>query len=204
MKNSSWKMVCLAILLLLVSYYFLSPKDNGIDQNSITTQVAQQTIESSKLPEKEKPENWRYLEKTDKMGRHIKMASTSSINSLFENSSLSAGFLHLRIHTQYGKGIMLGAGFGGEFSTDDKNCKVLVRFDEGKPEWYKTSKPSDDDADTLFIQDYSKFVAQLKNAKKVLIEAPFYNKGKRILEFNVEGLKWESNPPKKKKSKEIA
>jgi len=42
----------------------------------------------------------------------------------------------------------------------------------------------------LFIGNYNSFVAELKKAKTLRIEALFFSQGSRIFEFEVAGLKW--------------
>jgi hypothetical protein len=42
----------------------------------------------------------------------------------------------------------------------------------------------------LFIDNEARFVAQLKKARRLRVEATFYQEGSRGIEFNVEGLQW--------------
>jgi len=43
----------------------------------------------------------------------------------------------------------------------------------------------------LFIHPEPKFIAHAKIAKKMIVEAEFYQEGMQDMEFNTAGLKWE-------------
>lgn len=177
------------------------PSVRGHEQASQPT-AEQKQAGTQKPPETEKPENWTYIDSPDKMGRgSIKWASTSSVNTIsfdFPYSRPQHGTLALRTHPQYGKNVILSIE-RGQFLTGIDGCKVLARFDNGKPRSFWANGPTDHSTTTIFISDYSRFVASLKRARKVMIEAPFFQEGNQVLEFNVEGLQWETAPSGRKK-----
>lgn len=164
--------------------------------------TAQRQAGSQQPPDTEKAENWAYTDSPDKMGRgSIKSAFTSSVNTIsfdFPYSGPQHGTLALRTHPQYGKDVILRIE-RGQFLTGIDGCKVRVRFDDGKPQSFWGNGPADHSTTTIFISDYSRFVASLKRAKKVMIEAPFFQEGNQVFEFNVEGLQWETAPSGRKK-----
>lgn len=45
--------------------------------------------------------------------------------------------------------------------------------------------------DVIFLNNSKKFINNLKKSKKVMIEATFFDAGSKVIEFDVEGLKWE-------------
>jgi len=96
--------------------------------------------------------------------------------------------LQLRSHPQWGKNVILGVE-RGQFLCRRDECRVLVRFDNGKAESYNAVGPADHSTDTIFIRDYDYFVRRLLKAKRLRIEATFYREGNRIIEFDVSGLK---------------
>lgn len=147
-----------------------------------------------------RPSNWRYTDEPDKMGRGaVKTAATTSVNTIsldFPYQGAQHGTLMLRTHPEHGKDVMLLVE-RGQFLTGVYGCEVLVRFDESRPVRFRATGPADHSTTTLFIQGYPKFVAGLRGAQKVMIEAPFYQAGDQIFEFDVGGLEWEAPAPKK-------
>lgn len=163
--------------------------------------VEQKGVEPRVVSEAAKPANWEYYESQDEMGRGtIKMARTRSTNTLsfdFPYAGPQHGTLTVRSHPRYGKDIMLSIE-KGQFLTGIDGCKVLVRFDNDKPQSFWANGPSDHSTTTIFISGFSKFVAALRKSERVMIEAPFYHQGNQILQFSVGGLKWEVDVRKKK------
>jgi hypothetical protein len=76
----------------------------------------------------------------------------------------------------------------GAFNTKDDSCRV--RFDNNKPAYYKVYFRG---SEYYYIMGFYKkdtLISLLKKAKKMLIEVDIDKVGKRLLEFDVEGLKW--------------
>lgn len=145
-------------------------------------------------PVTEKEQSWDYRNSTDKMGRgETKMAAICSSNTVsfgFPYQGEQHGTLLLRAHPKFGKDVILSVD-KGQFQTGIDGCEVTVRFDEGKPMSFTGVGPESMDTETLFISGYSRFLTNLKKAKKVMIEAPFFQEGTKVFEFNVSGLKWQ-------------
>lgn len=70
------------------------------------------------------------------------------------------------------------------------NSSLNVRFDEWKVETIWFNEPSDSSSDAIFIKWEAAFIAKLKKAKKVAIEATFYNNWNHTMVFNVEWVKF--------------
>lgn len=136
---------------------------------------------------------WEYRESPDEMGRGtVKQALVLSLNEVqfnFPYHGAQRGFLHLRIHPKYGKDVILSVK-KGQFLCGINNCQVAVRFDNGKAQNFTAVGPADHDTTTLFIRGYDRFLAGARKAKKVYIEAQFYQQGTRVFEFDISGLKW--------------
>lgn len=66
----------------------------------------------------------------------------------------------------------------------------MVKFDDAKPVRFTAVGPADYSSDTLFIRNTSRFVASARKAKKVQIEATFYQDGDRQFEFPIQNLAW--------------
>jgi hypothetical protein len=65
---------------------------------------------------------------------------------------------------------------------------VNVRFDDGKASQFSGVPPESNDSTVVFIQNYQRFLGGLTKAKRVRIEATFFQQGSRVMEFNTAGL----------------
>ncbi len=136
---------------------------------------------------------WQYHESPEKMGRGtVKLSTVRSLNEVefdFPYRGRQRATLQLRIHPKYGKDVTLAVE-KGQFLCGFRNCQVSVRFDNGKVQNFSAVEPADHSTTMLFIRGYDKFLAGARKAKKVYIEAQFYQQGMRVFEFDISGLKW--------------
>jgi len=136
---------------------------------------------------------WQYNEFSEKMGRGtVKSATVRSLNEVqfgFPYSGDQRGTLHLRIHPKHGKDVVLSIE-KGQFLCGIYNCQVAVRFDDGKAQNFTAVGPADHSTTMLFLRGYDRFLAGARKAKKVYIEAQFYQQGTQVFEFDISGLKW--------------
>jgi len=198
-----WGCMALSAIILIALFATVkgpgtttAPKDAGVNPAG----VAEKPFAEPKAPEPgqaapepAKIENWSYSERDDDMGRgKIKSATCTSTNTLSFGMPYDGpqhGELVLRRHPEFGKDVILRIE-RGQFLTGIDGCDIKVRFDEGKIMTLWANPPADHSTESVFISGYSKFVANLKKAKKVRIQSPFYQEGNQTLEFNVEGLVW--------------
>ena len=158
--------------------------------------------------EADDPVTWLYDERQDPMGRgaikYALVVSTNAVTFDFPYGGPQEAILQLRTHPTYGKDVILRL-FRAQFlcHTYDDSCRVTMRFDGGKPQSFSAVGPDDHSTSTLFIQGYDRIVPQLKKAKKLQVEAMFYRDGRRVFEFDVAGLTWETpaKPTVKPKAK---
>lgn len=136
---------------------------------------------------------WRYDESTEQMGRGtVKHAQVKSLNEVvfdFPYRGDQRGTLTLRAHPKFGKDVILSVE-KGQFLCGIDECAVAVRFDDGKAQNYSAVGPADHSTTSLFIRGHDRFVTAAKKAKRVSIEAQFYQQGNRVFEFDIAGLKW--------------
>jgi hypothetical protein len=136
---------------------------------------------------------WEYEEHAEKMGRGtVKFATVRSLNEVefdFPYRAPQRATLELRTHPKYGKDVILSIE-KGQFLCGIQSCKVSVRFDNGKVQNYSANEPADHRSTILFLRGYDRFLASARQAKKVYIEAMFYQEGTRVFEFDISGLKW--------------
>lgn len=136
--------------------------------------------------------SWVYTLEDDPMGRGIihfaTVKSKNSVNFGFPYSGEQYATLWVRRHPQYGNDIYLQVE-KGQFLIGYDGKNFAVRFDE-KPVMKFWAVESDDHSTTIaFMKGYDRFVRELKTAKTVRIEAPFYQEGSRVFEFDVSGFK---------------
>lgn len=74
------------------------------------------------------------------------------------------------------------------------DCKIQVRFDDGKPMDFPGSPSADHDSTIVFLKDAQRFINAASKAKQILVQANIYQAGSPILEFHsgkpLESLEW--------------
>jgi hypothetical protein len=85
------------------------------------------------------------------------------------------------------------------------SAPIHARFNECKPQRFDVVQTTDYKTDRVGIVDeeYDRFIKQLRRAKRVQIEATFFQEGTRVFEFDVEGLssEWVSEPKREARPK---
>jgi hypothetical protein len=136
---------------------------------------------------------WQYSEDEDDMGRgKVKMAIIQSSNQVrfdFPYNGAQRGRLILRSHPKHGKDVIFGIE-KGQFLCHLDGCNLEVKFGEGKPIKFHATAPSDNSTESVFIQNFDRFLANAKKADSIKIEATFYQEGNQVFEFKTAGLKW--------------
>lgn len=79
----------------------------------------------------------------------------------------------------------------GQFICHYDNCTVRVKFDDGAIRSFGMAESSSGNSNILFFNSYGTFTSSLKKAKRVKVEAQYYQRGREVLEFDVAGLKWD-------------
>lgn len=140
--------------------------------------------------------SWKYREAKDEMRNKTSyFASKSSNNSLELSFPYQGGsnlILTLRKHSEYGNDVMFSIS-KGQFSCRIDGCNISVKFDDGNIEKYEVSESESGSNDVLFIsgnKNMKKFMDKLKNAKKMVVEAPIYDHGRAQFTFDTQGLEW--------------
>jgi hypothetical protein len=87
--------------------------------------------------------------------------------------------------------VLLSVSKGLFMISYDSSESIKVKFDDNESEYYTYNSPTDGSSDVIFIDNSKRFLKKLKSSKKVLIETTFYNEGNKVIEFDVEGLKWD-------------
>ncbi|MEJ2119088.1 MAG: hypothetical protein P8Y36_14920 [Alphaproteobacteria bacterium] len=79
----------------------------------------------------------------------------------------------------------------GQFGCGPTECKVKVKLDHGKPFYKSFFFPDDGSTDKVLTPSSYDFLSKILSAKTLYVEVPIYQSGQQVLQFNVEGLKWE-------------
>lgn len=136
----------------------------------------------------ERPQHWNYYKEDEPMGGKTYMAQIASLNQVsfsFPYQGRQHAVLTLRTHPQYGKGVILSLQKGQFLCSSYDGCKVAVRFDEGKTSHYSATGAADHSADTIFIDNYERFVSHMLKAGMLRISATVYHEGSPVFEFNI-------------------
>lgn len=185
------------ILLGIVAVPFiviLVGKLAGPDKSgtNATTPTATTQNAASAQPTEQKPvSSWRYAADPDSMGKGtIHFAGNESTNTLsfkFPYTGEQHATLSLRKHPRQGSDVLIAIE-RGQFVCGIDRCNVLVRFDDGDSMRFNAVGPSDHSSTALFITPFDKFYTRMLKAKRVRIEADFYQEGTRMMDFDVSGF----------------
>ncbi len=157
---------------------------------SSASQESTEVVEDT--PEEPEP-NWKYEEHADKMtgdkSYYAICESTNAIEFDFPYNGGSTMGIQVR---NMGKGndVLITISKGQFMSNYDNSEFLRAKFDDEQPMNLSYIETADHSSDVIFIASANKFIAKLKTAKKLMLEAPFYNSGRQIGEFNLEGLEW--------------
>ncbi|MBL0162174.1 MAG: hypothetical protein IPP82_00630 [Xanthomonadales bacterium] len=122
---------------------------------------------------------------TSAVTRFALVSSTNTVNFQSPYSGPQHGTLLIREHPRHGKNIVMSIERGQILCRSYADCNVLVRFDDQKPTTYSGIGPADNSSESVFIRNYSQFIASLKKAKRVRISTNIYQEGAPVFEFDV-------------------
>lgn len=146
-------------------------------------------------PETVTGQQWRYNVVEEEMtGGKRKMAAVESTNTVefdFPYSGSQHGHLTLRTDPRHGKDVIFRIEKGQILCPSYQGCSVQVRFDDEKPSNFAASGAADHSSDVIFLDDYARFLAKLKKAKRVRLAVNIYQQGTPVFEFDVSGFSFD-------------
>ncbi len=164
------------------------------DRQAQTAAVKEAAAASAKTEEATE-RTWSYRSDIDQVTRKpAKLAEITSLGTQDLHWPYGPGIaarIVLQRHPRYGLGALVFIDKGQILCTSYQACGIMVRFDDRPPAKYFANRPSDGSSEAVFIQNYGKFLSELKRSQKVLIELPLYQDGARTWEFKVAGLSWQ-------------
>lgn len=173
--------------------------DDGTPAASTTTSAAPATVPESAAaapggtpPTPQPGAQWHYSQDEDPMAKgtayHAAVLSTNTVNFTFPYSGPQHATLALRTHPRYGKDVIFRIERGQLLCRSYEDCTILVRFDDGKAQSFSAVGAADNSTETIFIRNYSRFVASMQKAKTVRISVEVYQQGAPVFEFDVSGF----------------
>ena len=132
---------------------------------------------------------WVYSQNKDEMrGTVTHLAGIQSTNMVafdFPYNGGSSLVLMVRNNPSAGKDVMLMIT-KGQFHCEYEGCTVVIKFDDEKPKTFQASHYEGGTPDALQISPYKTLVQKLKKHKTMIIEAPFFQGGRRQFTFSLE------------------
>ena len=158
-----------------------------------TPSTPAESVTASSKPPPEVPSAWRYSSTTDEMRGlttdHAELTSDNTLDFALPYAGGSQGELDLR-RTAGAPEVMLQIDKGQFLCSPFMGHVVSVRFDDGAVQRFGCSGSSDGDTKVTFISPAARFVKALKASRRVMIEAEFFQEGRRQLIFTSAGLNW--------------
>lgn len=135
---------------------------------------------------------WSYHKSVDPMTsaatRTANIASENAVNFGFPYQGAQHGTLIIRDHPSHGKDVILKIERGQILCQSYQDCEIRIRFDEGSATTWRAVGPSDNSSTTIFLRNQATFRQRMRSAKVVRIQAPIYEEGIPIFEFQVGGF----------------
>lgn len=175
--------------ILCVATFLVIAVASGSDVDETKTNASNETTKGQEQPKSK----WSYSEKEDKMsGTKQFFATTVSTNKVKFKFPYDGGSeFYLIVRNLGKKNELLFQVSKGQIMPSILNSEhCRIKFDDGEPMDVNYSMPADASSDLIFLDKSTQLIQNLKTAKKVMIEVPYYDEGRQIAEFDVEGLEW--------------
>jgi hypothetical protein len=134
---------------------------------------------------------WHYNVSEEKMTGGLRrtavVESTNTVEFGFPYSGAQNGRLILRTESRDKDG-MFRIEKGQILCTSYDGCTVQVRFDDDKPSSFSATTAADHSSDVVFLNDYNRFLAKMRKAKRVRISLDVYQNGRPVFDFDVSGF----------------
>jgi hypothetical protein len=154
--------------------------------------AVQNTEPSASESRSSPPSAWKYQEYEDEMSGKQAIQAVVTSNNTVNFSSPYRGAQHARLviraHPRHGTDVILHIEKGQFLCSSLNKCELLVRFDEQQARKFAAVEPADRSSTSLFISPTARFLTALQKAKRVQIEATFYQEGSRVFAFDVSDL----------------
>ncbi|MHA6719693.1 hypothetical protein ACX40Y_09595 [Sphingomonas sp. RS6] len=136
---------------------------------------------------------WSYSEDKDEMrGSTTKFASIESNNEIDLDFpyGVTTGTLTVRKNPESGLNVMFSVESGQVLCNGFTDTYISMKFDDGPVQKMSCTGTSDGSSETAFFTNEGRVLAGLKKAKRTVVEAEFFQKGRQQFVFDTSGLQW--------------
>lgn len=188
-----------AIVAFIMVGVFADPsattETKALELASADKPVDGKTDDKAGVVPKEPESNWQYYNDKDEMrgteSRYAQLDGSNTINLDFPYGE-QRGRITVRQSAQFGFDILVGVESGQIMCNSYSRSYINVKFDEGPIQRYGCNEASDGTSNMVFVEGAKGFLDKLKNSKKVIVEAEFFQNGMQQLAFDTANLKWEN------------
>lgn len=184
MSNSMKYILAALFAAMLLPAIFSSPPPSAQAQPGQPKQAEPKTMP-----------NWVYSESIDTVsGKAVKYATATSHTTHHFSPPYQGGTgatLQFRKHPRFGKDVIFDINKGQLICSAGEGCAVTLRIDDSKPFQVHANGPEDYSSTTLFLSGYQNLLGKIKNGKKLVVAANFYQEGQPAFEFNIADLKFD-------------
>lgn len=189
-NKGGWILTVLALCIVIgiTNEIFLPQKSNNISQPSENKQVESPPA-STPTQAPETPQ-WGYFSGTYGIdNKSLSSATIRSLNTISLGSPYSGdNYGHITIREMNGRIDLYLEVDKGQFNGAFMGTKIKVKLDDNKTKIFSCTEPSDHSTGLLFITQPQRLIKSLRTAKKLKIEAEFFQEGPQLFEFDVTGL----------------
>ena len=188
-KNSIILWLFVIVLIFGGGWWFV----NILSSGAISSKIE---LHEQKSISGEAASNWIYNTTKDEMrDQEAKFATTVSTNSVDFDFPYNGGSkLILTLRKSGNKTDVMATVSKGQILCGIRGCETAFKFDTGAVQTITMTEPDNHASDVLFVmhdKTEDKIINQLKTSKKLVIEVPFYQEGKKQFTFDVSSLKWD-------------
>lgn len=137
--------------------------------------------------------NWEYSDQKDEMrGTSSKLAQVKSDNTVDLEFPYGEthGQIWIRQRAEDGLSVAFEVESGQVLCNDFGDSHVSIKFDDGPVQKFRCSGTSDGSNNVAFIDDARRALADLKKSKRAIVEAEFFEQGRKQFKFETAGLDW--------------
>lgn len=118
-----------------------------------------------------------------------KVVSDNTVNLEFPYGEVH-GQLWVRKRAEDGLNVAFEVEQGQILCNDFGNSHVSIKFDDGPVQKFHCSGTSDGSSNVAFIDDARRVLSHLRKSKRAIVEAEFYEQGRKQFTFDTAGLNW--------------
>jgi len=136
------------------------------------------------------PQNWIYSSSTDGMtGQISKLACVKSSNELQFSSPYNGGAIGELCFRRKGHSLNAYVDIStGQFNSGIDEAGLKLKFDDGAIQRFSAEEATTHESGFLFISSEPQLLASTLKAKKLKLQAEYFEEGEQVSDFDVSGL----------------